>query len=67
MMMLEIEKQVLRQFSRNTFTTELDNDSVWVKRLEQRGLIARHPGGPFGSRCSYYRTEEGMRAWEEIQ
>lgn len=63
----EVEKKVLRQFGADTFTTELDNNSIWVRRLEQRGLIARHPGGPFGSRCSYYRTEEGMKVWAEIQ
>jgi hypothetical protein len=67
MRLLEVEKKVLRQFGAATFTTELDNNSVWVKRLEQKGLIERHPGGPFGSHCSYYRTELGIQIWKEIQ
>lgn len=66
MKLLEVEKKVLRQFGANTFTTELDNNSVWVQRLVKKGLIDRHPGGPFGSRCSYYRTETGMQIWKEL-
>lgn len=66
MHLLKVEERVLRRFGPNTFTTELDNDSPWVQRLVKHGLIERHPGGPFGSRCSYYRTEAGMRAWKEL-
>lgn len=67
MKLLEVEKKVLRQFGAATFTTELNNDDVWVQRLVKRGLIDRHPDGPFGSRCSYYRTELGIEAWKELQ
>lgn len=52
-------------FSENTFTVEL-HDTPARQWLEAEHLIERHPDGPFGSRCSYYRTEAGMRLWADL-
>lgn len=59
------EKRILLDFSKDTFTLEVKH-SKERNMLEEAGLIQRHPGGPFGSRCSYYRTEEGLAEWTKL-
>lgn len=60
------EKRILLDFSENTFTLEIGH-SKERNLLEEAGLIERHPGGPFGSRCSYYRTDEGLAEWVKLK
>lgn len=58
-------KEVLTEFGEDTFTMEFPEreSHPGVKWLVDNKLISRHPGGPFGSRCSYYRTEAGIAEW----
>lgn len=56
---------LLLQFNEDTYTLEIkDSSSLDIAVLD--GLLARHPGGPFGSRCSYYLTEKGLRIWNDL-
>lgn len=64
--MTEGARKRLKWFSENTFTIEMPDDA-FTQELQSLGYISRHPGGPFGSRSSYYRTELGIMAWNNIQ
>lgn len=64
---------VFAQFRRDTYTIELEagkdelfsRSSEELEDLVRLGYISRHPG-ILGSSCSYYRTQKGMQAWEEM-
>jgi hypothetical protein len=63
--MTDAEKRMLLTFNENTFTLEIPHSKT-RDLLEEAGLILKHPGGPFGSRLSYYRTQEGMAVWRQL-
>jgi hypothetical protein len=64
-------KRIMRQFSKDTFTTELRPNMARyttddINFAERAGYIQRHPG-ILGSRCSYYRTAKGEAFWKEMR
>lgn len=63
-------KRIMRQFSRDTFTTELRPNMARytmedVSFAERTGYIQKHPG-ILGSHSSYYRTAKGEAFWHEM-
>lgn len=57
---------VLMRFEPDTFTIEF-NHSPGLEQLLKLDLLKKHPGGPFGSRNSYYRTERGTEIWSKLR
>ncbi len=67
---MEQVKRIMRQFSKDTFTTELRPNMARytaedIQFAEKAGYIQLHPG-ILGSRCSYYRTAKGEAFWMEM-
>lgn len=62
-------EEVLLEFDVDTWTMEFPKyrNDPGIKELEEFQLIAFHPGGPFGSRCSFYRTKAGVVVWNELK
>jgi hypothetical protein len=68
---VEQVKRIMRQFQRDTFTTELRPNMARftmddVRFAENAGYIQKHPG-IVGSHSSYYRTAKGMAFWLEMR
>jgi hypothetical protein len=62
-------KLLIRLFDPDTFTIEIrPSDAITAEDINQavaEDYIYRHPG-IFGSRCSYFLTEKGQEAWQDM-
>lgn len=59
-------KKLLLQYGEDTYTTEFQPGTPGLDELVERKLLYRHPDGPFGSRCSYFRTAQGRIVWDRL-